>query len=199
MFATVEVNDAPVGPDSIPDVDHCAVQLLDTNRRAWRFFPAPGRTKPVGCVWDGVARQQAGLLGNKSSLCGNPVTNSGGIGDPRLAGPGIHGDVVLQQHDEAARPVQFPPDEVVHADSRARLSARLGLGPGELTLNGQVQDCNGGRHPRGPHPQFGGQSTWAVSHCTARWAPSFRRVHHERGEFGTQVGPNPTTMACRSS
>ena len=148
VFAAVEVNDAPV-----LDADNAhrtwttaPFQLLDTNRLCVTFLPTARegqrRLDTFGMALP--ASNEAKPLGQQvSPFVRKPGYQFGWDWGPRLAGPGIHGDVVLQRHAQAVRPVQFPWMEVVHADStEARLLCH-GWDPDfslELTLNGQGQD-----------------------------------------------------------
>ena len=179
VFAAVEVNDSPVlnADNAHRTWTTAPFQLLDTNRLRVTFLPTAqeGQSRLDAFGMALPASNEAKPLGQQvSPFVRKPGYQFGWDWGPRLAGPGIHGDVVLQRHDEAARPVQFPWMKVVHADStEARLLCH-GWDPDfslELNLNGQVQDWQ----RRGdtivvPHPLL------VVAHPHGRVNPCTRRV-----------------------
>ena len=135
VFAAVEVNDAPV-----LDADNAhrtwttaPFQLLDTNRLRVTFLPTAqeGQRRLDAFGMALPASNEAKPLGQQvSPFVRKPGYQFGWDWGPRLAGPGIHGDVVLQRRTHAAHPVQFPWMEVVHADSTEAQAALPRLGPG---------------------------------------------------------------------
>lgn len=180
VFAVVEVNNMPV---LSADNAHRTwttepFQLLDTNRLRVTFLPTAqeGQRRLDAFGMALPASNEAKPLGQQvSPFVRKPGYQFGWDWGPRLAGPGIHGDVVLQRHGHADRPVQFPWMEVVHADSsEARLlchrwNTDFSL---ELALEGQAQVW----HRRGdtlvvPYPKL-----WWPIHMgdqplyEARWA-----------------------------
>ncbi|MGB2470274.1 MAG: glycosyl hydrolase 2 galactose-binding domain-containing protein, partial [Flavobacteriales bacterium] len=191
VFAAVEVNDLPVlnADNAHRTWTTTPFQLLDSNRLRVTFIPAPeeGQRRLDAFGMALPASNEAKPIGRQvSPFVRKPGYQFGWDWGPRLAGPGIHGDVVLQRHVQAVRPVQFPWMEVVHADSTEAWLLCHGWDSDfslELTLNGQVQDWQ----RRGdtvvvPHPELwwpihmGGQPLYE-----ARWAHrSSGEVHHER-------------------
>ena len=89
-----------------PNLDHCAVSVarhqppacdvLPTAQEGQRRLDAFGMALPASNEAKPIGRQV-------SPFVRKPGYQFGWDWGPRLAGPGIHGDVVLQRHDQASR------------------------------------------------------------------------------------------------
>ena len=148
VFSAVEVNDALVlnadnahrtwttVPFSVLDTNQLRVTFFPTSKEGQRQLDAFGLALP--------ASNEAKPIGQQvSPFVRKPGYQFGWDWGPRLAGPGIHGDVVLQRQGRAAHPVTFPWVEVVDADSTEARLLTHGWEPDfelELALEGQATD-----------------------------------------------------------
>ena len=146
-------------------------------------LPASNEAKPIG-------RQV-------SPFVRKPGYQFGWDWGPRLAGPGIHGDVVLHRRTRDRASLEFPWVEILQADStEARLLCH-GWDPDfslELNLNGQARIGNGEATPSWyPTPSFGGPSTWGSNPCTRRagCTTPLAKCIKSVGDFGTWRGSKP--------
>ena len=208
VFAAVEVNDMPVlnADNAHRTWTTAPFQLLDSNRLRVTFIPTagrrPGRLDAFGMALP--ASNEAKPIGRQvSPFVRKPGYQFGWDWGPRLAGPGIHGDVVLHRRTYDRASLEFPWVEVVQADStEARLLCH-GWDPDfslELNLNGQSQNWQ----RRGDtivvtHPEL-----WWPIHMgdqplyEARWA----HLHPAKcvksgGDSGTWRGSRPRTTTAR--
>ena len=148
VFATIKVNDVSVlrADNAHRTWTTVPFSLLDTNQLRVTFFPTleEGQRRLDAFGMALPASNEAKPIGQQvSPFVRKPGYQFGWDWGPRLAGPGIHGDVVLQRQGRAAPPVKFPWVEVVDADSNEARLLTHGWDTDfslELTLDGQARD-----------------------------------------------------------
>ena len=187
VFAAVEVNDLPVlnADNAHRTWTTTPFQLLDSNRLRVTFIPAPeeGQRRLDAFGMALPASNEAKPIGRQvSPFVRKPGYQFGWDWGPRLAGPGIHGDVVLHRRTRDRASLEFPWAEVVQADSTEAQLLCHGWNPDfslELNLNGQSQNWQ----RRGdtivvPHPEL-----WWPIHMGEQPLYEARWVHLPSGQM----------------
>ena len=187
VFATVWVNGTHVlGADNAHRTwTTTPFSLLDTNRLRVTFSPTPkeGQRRLDAFGMALPASNEAKPLGRQvSPFVRKPGYQFGWDWGPRLAGPGIHGDVVLHRRTRARGSSEFPWVEVVQADSTEAKLLAHGWDPDytlELKLNGRARKWRRlGDTLVVPHPEL-----WWPIHMGEQPLYEVRWVHHPSGQM----------------